>query len=145
MKRRKRIQFWGKDENDDSLTRNVIAGRKTATASVASEFGFRYSEYGDGGYEKGDIVEVYDLKNRLRCLIKITDVHPVRFGNVPERVWKGEDFLSEQEFRDVHIRCMPGYRLHDDFEFMITHFELVEVVMEHAPNQSPELTPGAVR
>lgn len=47
MERRKRQQFWGKDEDDDSLVRNVIAGRKTATASVASEYGIPYGEFGD--------------------------------------------------------------------------------------------------
>jgi hypothetical protein len=66
MNRRKRLTFWGKDENDDSLVRNVIAGTKTATASVASEFVKSYSDYGDGGYVPGDIVEVYDPKKRLR-------------------------------------------------------------------------------
>ena len=145
MKRRKRLQFWGEDEDDDSLVRNVIAGRKTATSAAAGEYGTPYGEYGDGGYETGDAVEVYDLKNRLRCLIRITDVQPVRFGSVPERVWKGEDFKSEQEFRDVHISCMPGYRLHDGFEFMVAHFELLEVVMEVAPKQEsdPAPAPGA--
>ena len=34
MKRRKRLTFWSANEDDDSLVRNVIAGKKTATASV---------------------------------------------------------------------------------------------------------------
>jgi uncharacterized protein YhfF len=148
MNRRKRLTFWGKDENDDSLARNVIAGRKTATASVASEYGKPYSDYGDGGYVPGDIVEVYDPKKRLRCLIKITDVYPVKFGRIPEKVWRGEDFKSGEEFREVHIRCMPNYRLHDDFEFMIVEFQLHEVIAAEAANNEPDpmprsVTPGA--
>lgn len=140
MKRRKRLTFWGRDADDDSLALNVIAGRKTATAGVASEYGTPYGEYGDGGYRVGDVVEVYDLRMRLRCLIKITDVYPIKFGSVPERVWRGEDFQSEEEFREVHIRCMPTYQLHDDFEFMIVHFQLHEVIMPKAPNHTTEPT-----
>ena len=33
MQRRKRLTFWGANENDDSLPRAVIAERKTATAN----------------------------------------------------------------------------------------------------------------
>lgn len=131
-KRRKRLTFWGKDEDDDRLVRNVILGKKTATASVASEYGIPYGEYGDSGYVIGDIVEVYDGHKRLRCTIEIKDVHVVKFGAIPERVWRGETFQSAQEFRDVHISCLPGYHLHDDFEFVIVHFELVSVILGSA-------------
>jgi len=141
MKLRKRLTFWGKDEDDDSLVRNAMSGRKTATASVASEYGIPYSEFGDSGYVVGDIVEAYDGRKRLRCLIKITDVYPIKFGNIPERVWRGEDFRSEQEFKDVHARCMPDYKLHDDFEFMIVHFEIAEIVMATVHQNSSEATP----
>jgi uncharacterized protein YhfF len=134
MNRRKRLTFWGKDEDDDTLIRNAIAGRKTATASVASEWGVPYSEYGDSGYVMGDLVEAYDGRKRLRCLLRITDVHPIKFGSIPERVWRGEGFGSEQEFQEVHVRCMPGYQLHDDFEFMIVHFEVAEIFMAAAPS-----------
>lgn len=126
MNRRKRLTFWGAHEDDDSLVRNVIAGKKTATAAVASEYNDSYGEYGDGGYEVGDVVEVYDPKRRLRCLIKITEVYPIRFESIPERVWREEAFNSEEEFKECHIKCMPGYDLQDDFEFMIIHFRLVE-------------------
>jgi uncharacterized protein YhfF len=136
MNRRKRLTFWGKDDDDDSLARNVIGGRKTATAGVASEYGTPYGEYGDSGYCVGDIVEVYDGRKRLRCLIKITDVHPIKFGNIPEKVWRGEDFKSAEEFREVHIRCMPTYQLHDGFEFMIVHFQLYEIIMAKAPERT---------
>jgi uncharacterized protein YhfF len=140
MNRRKRLQFWGRDQDDDNLVRNVICGRKTATASVTSEYGIPYSEFGDSGYATGDIVEAYDLRGRLRCLIEITDVHTIKFGSIPERVWRGEDFKSEQEFRDVHVRCMPTYKLTDDFEFTIVHFELMETIMAAVPNQSKDPT-----
>lgn len=128
MNRRKRLTFWGADENDDSLPRSVIEGRKTVTAETVEDYYKPYSEYGDGSYAVGDIIEVYDLKQNLRCLIKATKVYIIKFGHIPEEVWRGETFSSEQEFKDCHIRCMPQYDLHDDFELVTLHFELVEVI-----------------
>jgi uncharacterized protein YhfF len=128
MNRRKRLTFWGADENDDSLARAVIAGRKTVTADTVADYYRPYGEYGDGSYETGDLIEVYDLKKRLRCLIRATKVQTIRFGNIPEEVWLGEGFASAREFQEVHIRCLPQYELHDDFEFVTLHFELVEAI-----------------
>jgi len=126
--RRKRLTFWGADENDDSLPRAVMAGRKTVTADTVEDYYKPYGEYGDSGYEAGDVIEVYDLKQRLRCLIRATKVQRIRFGDIPEEVWRGETFASAREFQEVHIRCLPQYDLHDDFEFVTLHFELVEVI-----------------
>lgn len=95
MNRRKRLTFWGANEDG-------------------------------GSYEAGDIIEVYDLRQRLRCLIRATRVQTIRFGNIPEEVWRGEGFASAREFQDVHIACLPQYALHEDFEFVTLHFELVE-------------------
>lgn len=140
MNRRKRLTFWSANEDDDSLVRNVIAGKKTATEGVASEYHIPYGEYGDGGYEVGDIVEVYDPKQRLRSLIEIKKVYPIKFGHIPERVWREETFSSEKEFKECHIKCMPDYDLHDDFEFMIIHFGLVEGFED--PNKAEQATPN---
>lgn len=126
--RRKRLTFWGADENDDSLPRAVMAGRKTVTADTVEDYYQPYGEYGDGSYEAGDLIEVYDLKQRLRCLIRATKVYTIRFGDIPEEVWRGEGFASAREFQEVHIRCLPQYQLHDDFAFVTLHFELVEVI-----------------
>lgn len=127
--RLKRLTFWGADENDDSLPRAVIAGRKTITADTVDDYYKPYGEYGDGSYAEGDLIEVYDLKQRLRCLIRATKVQHIRFGEIPEAVWRGEGFASAREFQDVHVRCLPQYELHEDFEFVTLHFELVEVVL----------------
>lgn len=51
----------------------------------------------------------------------------IRFGDIPEAVWRGEGFASALEFQQVHIDCLPQYRLHDGFEFVALHFELAEV------------------
>ena len=62
MSRLKRLSFWGADEDDDSLPRAVMAGRKTVTADTVQDYYRPYGEYGDGSYEAGDLIEVYDLK-----------------------------------------------------------------------------------
>jgi hypothetical protein len=51
-----------------------------------------------------------------------------RADDIPERVWRGEGFGSAEEFRSCHIRCMKEHKLHDDFEFMVVHFKLIEEV-----------------
>jgi len=127
MDKRKRLTFWGANEDDDSLVRDVIAGRKTVTADTVEDYYRSCGEYGDGSYAVGDVIRVYDLKQRLRCLIRATKVQKIRFGDVHEEVWRGEGFASAHEFREVHIRCMPQYTLHDDFELIALHFELVAV------------------
>ena len=128
MTRRKRLTFWGADEHDDSLVREVIAGHKIVTADVAADYYRGYGDLGDGSYAPGYLIEVYDSQKRLRCLIRATRVETIRFGHIPEAVWRGEGFMSAREFQEVHVRCLPQYALHDDVEFVALHFELVEVI-----------------
>jgi uncharacterized protein YhfF len=128
MDRPKRIQFWGENENDDSLVVEIMQGKKTATVSRADEFYKSDGEFDDGGLEVGDIVDVYDLQQRLRCRILITEVYPVRFGNIPEKLWKGEVCRSAEHFQQAHRHCWPDCNLDDDFELMAMHFELVETM-----------------
>ena len=128
MSRVKRLTFWGADELDDSLVREVIAGHKTVTADVVADYYAGYGELGDGGYAAGDLIEVFDLQRRPRCLIRAKKVELIRFGHIREPVWRGEGFASAREFQEVHIRCLPQYQLHDDFEFVALHFELVDVI-----------------
>jgi len=103
-------------------------GRKTVTADTVEDYYKPYGEYGDGSYVPGDIIEVYDWKQRLRCIIKAVKVYTIEFGNIPEEVWRGETFSSAEEFQECHIRCMPHVELHDHFELVTLHFELVEVI-----------------
>jgi uncharacterized protein YhfF len=123
-KRNKRMQFWGKDENDDILILEIINGQKTATATSASRY-YEAEEYDSGGWETGDIVDVYDLKKQLRCVIRITEVYPVLFGDIPDKLWKGEACKSREHFQDIHRECWPHYQLDNDFELIATHFELI--------------------
>jgi uncharacterized protein YhfF len=126
MERLKRTQFWGKDENDDRLILQIIAGKKTATVCPSEIYSLPEGDYEDGGFVKGDIVEVYDLKERLRCIIKITEVYETAFGDIPEKLWKGECNNSEEEFKDDHISCWSEYSVTDGFRITANHFELVE-------------------
>ena len=127
MTTHKKLTFYGVDENDDSLVRAVIAGHKTVTADTVEAYYQGYGALGDGGYVAGDIIDVHDLKGRLRCTIRATEVRVIRFGTIPEDVWRGETFASAEEFREVHIRCLPHLDLHDEFEFVTLHFELLAV------------------
>jgi uncharacterized protein YhfF len=123
---RKRLTFWSAGEDDDSLVRDVIAGRKTVTADLVDDYYRGYGEYGDGGYAPGDLVDVYDPRRRLRCTIRATKVEVIRFGQVPEAVWRGEGFGSARAFQECHVACMPAHALRDDTRFVALHFELVE-------------------
>jgi uncharacterized protein YhfF len=128
MTKRKKLTFWGANEDDDSLVRAVIAGRKTVTADTVEDYHRGYGELGDGGYVAGDVIDVYDLKGEPRCVIRATEVRIIRFGDIPEDVWRGETFSSAEEFRQVHLACKPHIDLHDDFELVTLHFELIEVM-----------------
>jgi uncharacterized protein YhfF len=107
------------------LLRSAIDRRKTVTADTVAEY---YKPYGDGSYAPRDIIEVYDRKQQLRCIIKATKAYTIEFGNIPEEVWRGQAFNSAEEFRERHIRCIPRVELHDHFELVTLHFELVEMI-----------------
>lgn len=47
----------------------------------------------------GDIIEIYDLKQRFRSTIKAAKVYTIEFGRILEKVWCGEVFSSAEEFR----------------------------------------------
>ncbi len=126
MIRLKRIQFWGRDKDDDSLILEILEGKKTATVCKADEYHLPEGEYDDGGWEVGDIVEVYDLREQLRCKIEITEVYKCKFGDFPDKLWQEENCISAGHFRDAHRRCWPDYDITDDFEMMATHFKLVD-------------------
>lgn len=126
MNRRKRTQFWGANQDDDSLVLEILSGHKTATVCKADEYYSAMGEYDDGCMEVGDLVEVYDLKGKFRCIIRVTDVYPVKFGEIPEALWRAEGCASAEHFKEVHRTCWPHYSLTDDFEMIATHFKLAD-------------------
>jgi uncharacterized protein YhfF len=126
---RKRLTFWSADADDDSLVRAVIAGRKTVTADLVDDYYRGYGDLGDGAYAAGDLIDVFDPRRRRRCTIRATRVERIRFGAIPDAVWRGEGFASARAFQDCHVACMPGEDLRDDTEFVALHFELVETAV----------------
>ena len=70
MTTRKKLTFWGANEDDDSLVHAVIAGRKTVTADTVEDYYKGYGALGDGGYVAGDVIDVFDLKGQHRCTIR---------------------------------------------------------------------------
>lgn len=120
------MQFWGRNEDDDSLVLQIEQGEKTATVCKADEYEDSDGDYDDGGWKEGELIEVYDLKKNLRCLIEITEVYRVIWSNIPEKLWRGEGNSNEEEFKDDHVSCWPEYDIDDHFEMMATHFKLIE-------------------
>lgn len=126
MNRRKRTQFWGAHVDDDRLLQEILSGHKTATVCKADEYYTAMNEFDDGCMNVGDLIDVYDLRGKPRFVIRITEVYPVKFGDIPEKLWRGECCTSAEHFREEHRACWPTYALTDDFEMMATHFVLVE-------------------
>lgn len=127
------MQFWGRDMDDDYLVREVLDGLKTATVCRADEYHLPEGDYDDGDWQVGDIVEIYDLQERLRCIVEITEVYPVAFAEIPEKLWRAEACASAEHFQEAHRECWPDYALTDDFMLMATHFCLVEIVEPGTP------------
>lgn len=140
--RRKKLTFWGAHALDDSLVLDVIAGRKTVTADTVEDYYRGYGELGDGGYAAGDLIDVFDLQGRHRCVIRAGKVGRIRFGDIPEEVWRGEAFESAEAFRACHRQALAHLDLHDDFELVTLHFVLVEVIIAAADPAAEQNNPG---
>lgn len=124
--RRKRVQFGTADKVEDHLVQEILEGKKTASVDLAHRYPIPDGDYDDGGYEVGDVVEVYDSRNVLRCLIRITEVYKVSFGDIPPKLWQAEVCTSAEHFREAHRDCWPGEILTDNSPLIAYHFELVE-------------------
>lgn len=127
MERLKRLQFWGRDAEDDDLLLQALSGQKTATADLARDWHIPIGEYDDGGYVAGDLVEVYDLRSQLRCHIRITEVYETTFGDIPEKLWRAEVCTSAEDFRRGHRVSWSAETLTADTRIIGCHFELVEI------------------
>ena len=122
--RPKRTQFWGVHIDDDSLVIKVLSGEKTATVCKADEYLSVSGEFDDGDMQVDDVIDVHDLRGNFRCTIRITEVYPVRFGHIPEKLWRAECCKSEDHFRDVHRKAWSSEQIDDGFEMIATHFRL---------------------
>ncbi|MFD2046679.1 ASCH domain-containing protein [Ornithinibacillus salinisoli] len=130
----KRIDFWGRDENDERLLEEVINGLKTATCTPKVWYDRLPNE------EKsniGDILEAFTKKGVHRATIEITDFYEIPFGKIEgeigEKIAKGENSTLE-EFVEDHIFSWKepleaeGKSLNDDTIIVVEHFKLVSVV-----------------
>ena len=135
MPRLKRTQFWGRDADDDHLLHQVLAGEKTASVGLARDWLRPDGDYDDGGYLAGDLVEVYDRRGRLRCHIRVTEVYPTTFGQIPEKLWRGEACRSADEFQRGHRDCWSDEGLTDGTPIVAFHFGLAGP--EAAPRPPP--------
>lgn len=122
----KRMQFGGVGVDAEALIQEVLRGEKTATATDAADYDQPWGEYDSGGWEVGDIVEIWDDEPRLRCHIEITEVYTTPFGVTPEKLWREEVCKSAEHFRQVHRECWPELDLTDEHLIAAVHFKRVE-------------------
>ncbi len=124
MSKRKRMQFGGEGVDDEALIQELLRGEKTATAADAADYHEPWGNYDSGGWEVGDIVEIWDNTPKLRCLIRILEVYTTPFGITPEKLWRGEVCRSAEHFRQVHRDCWPELDMTDERPIVAVHFEL---------------------
>lgn len=126
MNRLKRIQFWGENKEDDRLVRQILIGEKTATVCPVETYFDSDGEFDDGGYEVDELVEVYDLNEKLRCTIQILDFYITPFSKIPDKLWMAEGNISAKEFRQAHRKAWAELELTNDFQLAVNHFRLVD-------------------
>ena len=122
----KKITFWGRDKNDDTLVDQVLRGEKTVTCSHPA------IDYGPGEEltVPGDLVEVIDGRGNSRCVIHIDRVYKILFGAVTDEIVKGECEATVEEFRaDHHLAwdedlAKKGMVLDDSTVIIVEHFTL---------------------
>lgn len=125
-----KTRFWGANLDDDRLVRQILRGEKTATCCPSRYFGAAEGDYRDGGYAVGDLVAVYDLRERLRCIIEITAIYETVLGDPPEELWRGEGNDSADEFVREHFACWKDLDVSAETRVTATHFILREVIRE---------------
>lgn len=121
----KQCHFWGRDESDDHLVRQVLRGEKTVTCDIAAMY---YNDPVDEPVLPGDLVEVIDGRGDRRCIIRIDRVYEMPFGNVTDEIVKGECCESVEAFRAGHHFCWDadlekkGMVLDDSTLLVVVHF-----------------------
>ena len=120
---------WAFGGAPDKLAGLVMAGRKTATASV-----YELYPYDNEDLPKvGDYSVILDSSDNAVCIIRDTDVSMVPFKDVDEQHARreGEGDLSLAYWRDVHREFFTpeleeaGNKLTDDTGSVLETFEVV--------------------
>jgi uncharacterized protein YhfF len=126
----KKMCLWGIDQYDDRLINEVISGVKTVTCTPKLWY------YGNPEEEPtvvGDLVAIYDRRENHRCTIEITENYEISFEKVDERIAKGENYASIEDFNIDHVKCWEqpllneGHELTHDTVIVIEHFKLISV------------------
>ncbi|WP_194841351.1 ASCH domain-containing protein [Salinibacillus xinjiangensis] len=129
-----KIEFWGRDEQDERLLEEVLAGLKTATCTLKVWYDALPEEEQS---EVLDVVEVFTKKGEHRGTIRMTDKYEIAWGHIKgdigERIAKGENSTLE-EFIEDHIFSWKkpleneGIPFNEETVIVVEHFELVSVV-----------------
>jgi uncharacterized protein YhfF len=112
----KRIQFVS-----DHLVEQIIEEKKTASVARLEHLGRDEDEY-NNALAVGESYDVYDSKSVKRCTIRITAIELCLWGNIPERLWRGEGNRNADEFREDHEEYFNSPP--DSFEFAAYYFQL---------------------
>ncbi len=116
MKIRKKIQFVS-----DTLVQQIVAGDKTASVVFLEEVCLAEDEYNDA-LVVGQYYDVYDSFLVQRATIRIVSMELCRWDSIPERLWRGEANLNENDFRRDHMTYFGNPT--DNFEFVAYYFKL---------------------
>ncbi len=122
--------FGDSPELADELVTLVLAGTKTATASLALAY---ESEDGEPMPAPGDLSVILDGANRPVCIIETTEIRVLPFGQVdPQFAYdEGEGDRSLAYWRDAHTRFFTrecrqyGCTVTDDLPIVCERFRVV--------------------
>lgn len=118
------IDAWQFGAQADELARLVNQGKKTATASAYD----LYLLEGEPLPQVGSYDVILDSKDQAVCIIEITSVYLVPFGDVsPEHARKeGEGDLSLSSWRKSHRQFFSPYFKEKGLEFSETSLIVCE-------------------
>lgn len=97
MEIKHRIQFGC---NADELAMKVLSGKKTATSSL---YDYYHKEYKDI-IKVNELASVLDSYNKEICIIQITKIEIVKFGNITEQFSIEEGDENLENWKNIHIK-----------------------------------------
>jgi uncharacterized protein YhfF len=120
------FSFWVDiPEIANELIGQTLAGTKTATVRPASSWGVPLHDYDSARFKVGDLVELRDAGGAAHGQLRLTEVYDCTFGDIPERLWRGETNNSADEFRADHRSGWPHVELTLDLPLIAIHFRLI--------------------
>ncbi|WP_449537490.1 ASCH domain-containing protein [Ferdinandcohnia sp. Marseille-Q9671] len=132
----KRIDFWGRDENDERLLEEVLRGVKTVTCTPKVWYDQLPDEEKS---DVGEIVQVFTKKNEHKANLQITDLYEIRFGEIKgelgQRIAEGENSTLD-EFIEDHIFSWEkplqndGHVLNEDTIIIVEHFKVTDILSD---------------